>query len=104
MGLHEIPTAFIAFSFHFLGWDSGIVEWWNGEISLLHFLQWDSTFQGEIPHSKVIFLIRWLYKIITNATLMLDMDINKHKINIERMFWNVQGEFWPNSTNLTTQL
>ena len=96
MGLHKISTAFIALIFHFLGWNSGI--------SPLHFLWWDSTFQGDIPHSKVIFLIRWLYKTITDATLILDMDINvsldtdinKHKINIERMFWNVQGDFWPN--------
>ena len=47
MGLHEIPTAFIALTFHFLRW--------NGGISPLHFLRWDSTFQGDIPLFKVGF-------------------------------------------------
>ena len=31
-----------------------------------------------------------------DINVLLNININKHEINIERMFWNVQGEFWPN--------
>ena len=58
MGLHEIPTAFIAFSFHFLGWNSEMVEWWDLTIILstvrFHFSRWDSTFKSDISHQVVI--------------------------------------------------
>ena len=41
-----------------------------------------------------------------DINVLLNININNHEINIERMFQNVQGEFWPNSIflNLATIL
>ena len=70
VGLHEIPTAFIAFSFHFLRWNSGMVEWLNGGMVGSHYY----TFYGEIPLFKVRFYVeRWYFSSggYTRSSLML---------------------------------